>query len=48
MVDYATRRGETPRFGGPFAPPESPLTGIQYRGENALRVSAPGESPHHP
>ena len=45
MADYATLRGETPPVGGPFATPESSLTAILPRGENALRVSAPGESP---
>ena len=42
MADYATLAGETPPVGGPFAPPESSLTAILPRGENALRVSAPG------
>ena len=28
MVDYATRRGETPRFGGPFARPNRHLQGF--------------------
>ena len=45
MRHYATLAGETPLVGGPFAPPESPLTAITTRGENALRVSAPSESP---
>ena len=45
MADYATLRGETPPVGGPFATPESSLTAILPRGENALGVSAPGESP---
>ena len=48
ICSYATPRGETPPVGGPFAPPRSPLTAILHRGENALRVSAPGESSHRP
>ena len=45
MADYATPQGETPPFGGPFAPPRSPLTAIQAQGENALDVSGRGERP---
>ena len=44
IAHYATPRGERGRVGGPFASPESSLTGIQTRGENALRVSGRGES----
>ena len=40
-VDMA---GESPRFGGPFAPAGSALTAIGSAGESALRVSARGES----
>ena len=31
IADYATLAGETPLFGGPFAPPESSLTAILPR-----------------
>ena len=41
---YATLAGESPRFGGPFAPAGSALTAIGSAGESALRVSARGES----
>ena len=44
ITHYATLAGESPRFGGPFAPAGSALTAIGSAGESALRVSARGES----